>query len=402
MTIFPSTRSRQAALTIVGVMLIAFNLRPALTSVSPVLPSLADSLSLSVVGQSVLTTLPVLFLGLAAPLAPWSARRIGVERAALAAVAILIAALAVRPYVGIAGLFAGTLVAGACIGVAGVLLPAIVKRDFPRHQSLLTGLYTAALCVGASAAAGATEPLRLAFGGHWRSALAIWAVPALVAAAIWWWRTDREPPTPNRAARAAPLHRDRLAWQITGYMGLQSALAYTVFGWLPTMLQDRGLDPVTAGLALSASIMIQVSTAIGAPWLGSRMRDQRLVLVIVTVMTLIGLAGCLYAPIAGVWLWVVVLGLGQGGTFSMALTLLALRARDAETAGRLSGMAQGVGYTIAALGPLFVGLLHEAFHGWHVPGLFLGSVGVAALWMAMGAGRPLYVLDGAAADPAVR
>lgn len=199
--------------------------------------------------------------------------------------------------------------------------------------------------------------------------------------------------------RGAPLHRDALAWQITCYMGLQSALAYTVFGWLPTILQDRGLDPIAAGLALSASIMIQVSTAILAPWLGSRMRDQRLVLAAVTIMTMIGLAGCLFAPIAGVWAWVVVLGLGQGGTFSMALTLLAVRARDAATAARLSGMAQGVGYTIAAVGPLGVGLLHEAAGDWRLPGLFLGLIGLAALWAGFGAGRPIYVLEvRAAAD----
>lgn len=386
-------RPRHAALTITGIMLVAFNLRPALTSVAPVLPAIAEGLHLSVAAQGILTTLPVLFLGIAAPLAPWSARRLGIGRAVVAALVILISVLAVRPFAGVAGLFLGTLVAGASIGVIGVLLPAIVKRDFPQYQSLLTGFYTAALCIGASVAAGATEPLRLAFDDDWRPALAFWLIPAVLAAIVWWSRIEKGTPAPAEVACAAPIYRDLLAWQITCYMGLQSALAYTVFGWLPTILQDRGVDPVAAGLALSASIMIQVSTAIAAPWLGSRSHDQRLMLAAVTIMTMIGLAGCLFAPTGSIWAWVVVLGLGQGGTFSMALTLIAVRARDAATAARLSGMAQGVGYTIAALGPLGVGLLHEAAGDWRLPGLLLGLIGLAALWTAFGAGRPTYVLE---------
>ena len=145
---------RSTVLSLIGVMLVALNLRPALTSVSPVLSSIAESLSLSGTGKSVLTTLPVLFLGLSAPIVPWAARRLGVDRTVLAAVAVLVVALLVRPYIGTVGLFAGTIVAGCCIGVMGVLLPGIVKRDFPDAASLLTGVYTAVLCIGASAAAG--------------------------------------------------------------------------------------------------------------------------------------------------------------------------------------------------------------------------------------------------------
>lgn len=384
-------RDKTIALSLVGVMLVALNLRPALTSVSPVLTSIGDSLSLSGAGQGILTTLPVLFLGLAAPVAPWAARRLGVERAVLAAVALLGLALLVRPYAGAIGLFAGTIVAGGCIGVMGVLLPGIVKRDFPESASLLTGIYTAVLCVGASAAAGATEPLRMAFGHAWRPALAFWLIPAVIAAGAWWLQLGAKHVPRSRAEPTRSLFRDPLAWQVTLFMGLQSSLAYTVFGWLPSILQDRGLDPVNAGLALSISIMMQIITAIAVPWIGSRMKDQRLMAALSVAVTLIGLGGCIYAPIGGVWFWVVVLGLGQGGTFSMALTLLAVRARDADTAARLSGMAQGVGYTMAAFGPLLAGLLHDTFGNWQVAGVFLGLVGIVAISMGLAAGRRQYV-----------
>jgi len=133
--------------------------------------------------------------------------------------------------------------------------------------------------------------------------------------------------------------------------------------------------------------------AIAAPWIASHMRDQRFMVVLVMVATLAGLCGSIYAPIEGVWLWVIILGLGQGGSFSIALTLLAVRARDAETAARLSGMAQGLGYTMAALGPLFVGVLHEKFASWNIAGAFLGVIAIGAIIAGLGAGRKLYVLD---------
>ena len=215
----------------------------------------------------------------------------------------------------------------------------------------------------------------------------------MIAAAAWWLQLDgkhtpKAPHTPTTS-----LFKDKLAWQIAFYMGLQSSLAYTVFGWLPTILQDRGLEAVDAGLALSVSILVQVPTAIAVPWVASHMRDQRFMLVLVMLAILVGIGGSIYAPIEGIWLWVVVLGLGQGGSFSIALTLLAVRARDADTAARLSGMAQSVGYTMAALGTLFVGVLHETFNNWNLIGVFLGLIAVGAIVAGLGAGRQLYVLD---------
>jgi len=386
-------QSRNIIMMFVGMMLVALNLRPALTSVGPVLKTIGDSLSLSSIGQGVLTTLPVLLLGLAAPIAPRAARKLGMERSVLVALILLGMALIARPYLGVSGLFLGTAVAGGCIGVMSVLLPGIVKRDFPESASLMTGIYTAALCAGAAVAAGATEPLRIAFGNAWHPALAFWAIPALIAAAAWWLQLDGKhtPKTPHTPTTS--LFKDKLAWQIAFYMGLQSSLAYTVFGWLPTILQDRGLEAVDAGLALSVSILVQVPTAIAVPWVASHMRDQRFMLVLVMLAILVGIGGSIYAPIEGIWLWVVVLGLGQGGSFSIALTLLAVRARDADTAARLSGMAQSVGYTMAALGPLFVGVLHETFNNWNLIGVFLGLIAVGAIVAGLGAGRQLYVLD---------
>lgn len=385
--------NRTNLMMMLGMMLVALNLRPALTSVGPILGAIGESLALSSVGQGILTTLPVLLLGVAGPIAPRAAHKLGMERSVLLALMILGIALILRPYSGTAGLFVGTAIAGGCIGVMSVLLPGIVKRDFPQSASLMTGIYTAMLCAGAAIAAGSTEPLRMTFGGHWQPALAIWAVPAAVAVLAWWLQLGGKHIPRELPAAKKSLFRDKRAWQIAFYMGLQSSLAYTVFGWLPTILQDRGVRPVEAGLALSVSILVQVPTAIAAPWVASKMRDQRFMVVLVMLATIIGLGGSIYAPIEGMWLWAIVLGLGQGGSFSIALTLLAVRARDAQTAARLSGMAQSLGYTMAAVGPLFVGVLHEQFDSWNIAGGFLGLIALGAIVAGLGAGRRLYVLD---------
>ncbi|MBB5321898.1 CynX/NimT family MFS transporter [Marinobacter oulmenensis] len=381
----------EAVLALVGLLLVAINLRPALTSVSPVLKNIAAGLSLSPAAQGVLTTLPVVCLGLAAPLAPKMSRRIGPERTVFAFLILLAITLLARPLTGMVGLFVFTALAGACIGIMNVLLPGIVKRDFPTRVGLITGLYTVALNLGASLAAGATEPLRQAFGDQWQPSLVFWLVPAVIAALVWIPQLRVAHTARVRPREGHSLYRNALAWQVTLFMGLQSSLAYTVFGWLPTILQDRGVAPVTAGLALSVSILFQVVTAITTPLLGGRMKDQRAVLVGVVLLTLLGLAGCLYAPTQSLWLWIVILGLGQGGSFSMALTLLALRAPDGDTAAELSGMAQGVGYVLAAFGPLLVGLLHDWAGGWDVVGILLGLIGLGAMIVALGAGRNLLV-----------
>ena len=383
----------QRGLLLASLMLIALNLRPALSSLAPLLRQIEAGTGLSSSAIGLLTTLPVLCLGLFAPLAPRLARRWGSERTLGAILALLAAGIVLRSLLPPLGLFLGSLIAGASIGILGVLLPALVKRDFPAQAGQPMGLYTMMLCIGAAVAAGATAPLAEAFDGRWQPALATWALVAVVALLVWLPQL-RQPPTiaPRRGAGGS-LWRNRLAWQITLYMGLQSSLAYIVFGWLPTLLMDRGLGMVQAGLMLSGSVMTQLVSALTAPWLATRGQDQRLAIVVVMSLTLAGLLGCLYAPVGSLWLWAVILGLGQGGTFSLALALLVLRSRDAETAGRLSGMAQGAGYSLASLGPLLVGIIHDATHGWAPMGVLFTLIAVLATLFGLGAGRTRYVND---------
>ncbi|MDV6951525.1 CynX/NimT family MFS transporter [Pseudomonas aeruginosa] len=339
-------------LLLLGLVLVALNLRPALSSLAPLLNQVRDDTGLSAAAAGLLTTAPVLCLGLFAPLAPRLARRIGAERSVL----LILFCLA-----------------------GGIVL-----------RSLFPQVYTMALCLGAALAAGATAPLEKLFG-NWELALAFWSLPAILAAAFWLPQTRQGQHAHRQAFRVIGLWRDPLAWQVTLYMGLQSSLAYIVFGWLPSILIDRGMTAVEAGLVLSGSVMLQLITALLAPWLAARARDQRLAVVLVMATTLAGLLGFLYAPLQTIWGWAVLLGLGQGGTFSIALALIVLRSRDAHVASHLSGMAQGVGYTLAAMGPFMVGVVHDLTGGWNAVGYIFIGVAIAATLFGLGAGRSQYV-----------
>lgn len=370
-------------------ILVALNLRPALSSMAPMLVRIQQDLGLSGLAIGVLTTLPVLCLGLFAPLAPWLTRLLGAERTLSVALLVLGIALVVRANSHPLPLYLGTLGVGAAIGIAGTLLPALVKRELAQGADLVTGVYTMALCLGGALGAGFSVPLAELFGS-WRLALGSWAGLAFIALLAW--RLHIPHPRPERPAlpRRGPklrLTRQALAWQVTGYMGSQSALAYIVFGWLPTLLQRRGMDEAAAGWLLAASVMGQLVTALGAPWLARLGRDQRPTILALLACTAAGVLVLLQAPLEWRWWGAMLLGLGQGGSFSMALTLIVLRSANSQLAGQLSSMAQGIGYSIAATGPLLVGILIEYSDSMNLLTLaLLGFIGAAAL-CALLAGR---------------
>ncbi|ARQ08434.1 major facilitator superfamily protein [Rhizobium etli] len=364
-----------------SLVLIAFNLRPVFSSASALLPEIRSELGLSALGASLLTTLPVVCLGVFSPLAPRLAQRIGTERTLLGVLLLLALGTAFRGLSSLPLLFIGTALAGACIAVGNVLLPGLVKRDFPTRAALMTGFYTMALCAGAASAAGLTLPIEHALGGSLGGALAAWALPALAVGLIWLPQVLRSGAGARRNGfRVDGLWRDRLAWQVTLFMGLQSALAYCVFGWLVPILRGRGLDGVTAGAIVSLSVMVQAASCLVVPHIAVRGRDQRLINAGLCGVAVMALLGLLFAPLSSVWLWAVLQGIGQGGLIAAAMTTIVLRSRDPDVAAHLSGMAQCVGYLLAAIGPLIVGLIR----GW------TGSFSwCAVLFIALGLGAAI-------------
>lgn len=259
-------------------------------------------------------------------------------------------------------LFSGTLLIGAAIGVLGTLLPALVKRELVNSADLMTGVYTMALCLGGALGAGLSIPLAQALDS-WSLSLMSWTSFALIALIAWWWIMPQPKPRHSQTSGtgyARALLRQPLAWQVMLLMGSQSSLAYIVFGWLPTLLVRQGYSEHEAGWLMAASILTQLVSAIAAPWLARMNKDQRPALVVVLALVGIGIYLLLLGPPELRWPGTILLGLGQGGSFSLALTLIVLRSANSKIAGELSALVQGGGYTIAAMGPLAVGLMIDA------------------------------------------
>jgi MFS transporter, CP family, cyanate transporter len=389
----PSAVVPLSALAVTGVVLVALNMRTAVAEIPPVLPDLG----LSSAGQSVLAAVPVICFGLAALAAPSLRAWLGEERGLLVALVLLLAGILVRAaWPESAGLFGGTVLAGCSIAVMNVLVPSLVRRRCPGHVGLMMGVYTTALVGGGSVAAATTVPLRDAAGGSLHVALGIWAIPVVIGIVAWLPQRGHGAPPAVPGARDAirALARSPVAWYVTAFMGLQSLLYFAPLSWLPAIHRDQGIDPATAGVLLSTMNLISIPTTFIAPVLAHKMRDQRQAVAGCVALTAIGLAGVMLAPSSTALVWVVIMGLGQGGALSLALLMIVLRAGDDNTAARLSSMAQGFGYLLAATGPLLMGLLHAATGDWTVPLLALLALCAVELAAGLAAGRAREVHAG--------
>jgi len=376
----------------VCIVLIGLNLRTVFSSFSAILPEITAASGIPASLVAVLTTGPVLLLGLAAPAAPPLARRFGTERTILAAMLLLTVGLAVRGAGDFTAMTAGTIAAGAGIGVINVLLPTLVKRDFQHRLGLMSGLYTGAICAAAALGAGLTHPL-LEATGSWQAALGFWALPAAVVVLLFApLALRRRPSGSDRQAAAGPaVWRSPLAWQITGFMALQAMMSFSVFAWLAPILRDRGIDGGTAGYVVAGSIVVQVLGSFLAPPLAARLRSQSWLNAVIAVLTGTGFTLVILGPLELVWLWAVLLGVGQGSLTALALTMIVLRTRNAGTAARVSGMMQCVGYGVGSSGTLLVGVLHTATGSFTPAALMFLLIGAAAAVMGSFAGRRRFV-----------
>ncbi|MEY9965563.1 CP family cyanate transporter-like MFS transporter [Streptacidiphilus sp. MAP12-16] len=406
-TASPSLLARIAvhpATALVGILLVSLNMRAALSAVSPLLTDVSGSYGLSSTAGGLLTTLPVLLMGVTAPFVPKLVRRFGPERVVFGALGLLAAGVGLRVVSGMWTLFAGSIVIGAAIALLNVTMPGLVKRDFPERAATMTGVYSTAMIVGATMAAALSVPMEHALRG-WQGSLASWSVLALVAAAVWLPQVRKPaaatpvpqasppgtPGTPTASAASAGrmtrLWRHPLAWQLAVFMGIQSLLSYTLIAWLPTILTDQGMSRSAAGVIFAFSNLVQIAGAFLVPLMAGRMSSQRKLVALMVCCNAAGVLGLVLAPVGGAWAWAVLLGIAQGGGFGLAMALIVLRSGCAAVASQLSGMSQTVGYFIAACGPVGFGALHQATGAWTLPLVLLLVCCAVGLVAGLGAGR---------------
>ncbi|MFJ7901506.1 CynX/NimT family MFS transporter [Streptomyces sp. NPDC096198] len=425
-------RAWTARVLVVGIVLTALNLRPAITSLGALLEEVRDGLGMSGSLAGLLTSVPPLCFAVFGVMAPRLARRFGPPAVVCAGMAAITAGLLIRPYAGsTAGFLAASALALMGIAVSNVLMPVIVKRWFPDRVGPMTGLYSMALALGTAAAAAISVPMTDALGGSWQLGLAVWA--ALSATAVLPWipfvRGRRAPSEAAPGALAAGtggdgsggvaapggaagsrgsgssrvasggeeadglrITRSRTAWALAVFFGLQATAAYITMGWMAQIFRDAGVSASTAGVLLAVTMAMGVPLAFVIPRLATRLPHQGPIVVVLGVCGLAGYAGLYWAPAAGAWAWALLLGVSNCA-FPLALTMVGMRARTGAGVAKLSAFAQSTGYLLSIPGPLLVGVLYQHSGGWGLPLALMAALMVPQVAVGVRAGRDRTVED---------
>ncbi|ATM06009.1 TPA: CynX/NimT family MFS transporter [Raoultella planticola] len=386
-SVLPST-GRRHLLLIAGILLIASTLRVTFTGAAPLLDAIRADYGLSTAQTGMLTTLPLLAFGLVSPLAAGVGRRLGIERSLLVALVLICLGIGLRSLPSTALLFGGTAIIGCGIALGNVLLPGLIKRDFSQHVARMTGAYS--ITMGGAAALGSAMVVPLALAGFgWHGALLMLMVFPLLALLVWLPQTRKTataPLTGSGAMHNRGIWRSALAWQVTLFLGINSLVYYVIIGWLPAILQSLGYSEAQAG---SLHGLLQLATAapgLAIPLILHHLKDQRAIAVIVALMCAISACGLWFWPGQAV-VWTLIFGFGSGATMILGLTFIGLRANSAHQAAALSGMAQTIGYLLAACGPPLMGKIHDANGDWQIPLIAVALISVVMALFGALAGR---------------
>lgn len=386
-----SNRATGAGISLLalGIAIAAFNMRTAIVGVGPLLDAIQDDTGISATVAGLLTTLPVICFGALAGVAPRLAHRFGIDLMIWLTMVGLTVGILIRVAYPLPALFLGTIVIGASIALANVLVPAAIKRDFPQRIGLMTGVYTMGIAAGGSLAAGLMVPIMENTSLGWRGTLGTLAIPALLAvlALLPRLRMNRANLAASAAnpARRPSLWKSSLAWRVSLFMGLQSFAFFGLGTWTATLLIDSGLSEARAGLMWSVCNLAGLPVSMVAPLLAQRFHDQRVLVIVTEAIWATAVVGLLVAPASWTILWMILFGVGAGSSLSLALMFIVLRSPDAAHAASLSGMAQAVGYTIAASAPFLFGALRDLTGGWEASiAMILAVLGLTMLfgWQA--------------------
>ncbi len=358
-----------------AIIVIGINLRPLLTSISPLMTTIRDATGLSFYGASLLTSLPVVAMGIGAFGAQALARSIGETRGVALGLLAVALACAAR-WVAASG---GTLLLTAAlagVGVAAIqaLLPAVMKQRFHTRVPLAMGVFSASI-MGGGGLGARLSPWVSAAMGSWHAGLAVWAMPALVALACWL-GLNRTPSSGaavpvSVTAQSISLWRKRRAWTLGLFFGIVNGGYTSLVAWLPAFYQQRGASVEDSGSLLAWMTVFQAASALLLPLAAAPFRDRRPWLAIGLSAQLVGLLGLIFWPDVAPLVWVGIAGAGLGGTFSLTLVTAMDHSADHTITGKLVAFTQGVGFIVAAIAPVIAGVVR----GW--------SGGFGAAWIML-------------------
>ncbi len=357
-----SSPRSSAILLMITLLVLGLNLRPVLAAVGPLLDLIENATGLSSTQASLLTTLPVLLMGVFALCAPFVKNTIGIDAGIrMGAVFIALACLSRMVLTDRLGLIASAAVAGVGIALIQALIPAVIKREFGIHAGRAIGLYTTAIMGGAVLAAASAAPMAALMG--WNNALAFWAVPAIVAVVLWTMltRTSSDHGEKPAVSRSHRFWQRRRAWTLMIYFGIGTGAYTLVLAWLPSFYVTLGETRQTAGMMLAGLTLTEVAAGLAVSVIIGRFADKRLLLAGVLMCLLAGLSCMIVAPRPLAIPAMLLLGVGIGALFPLSMILTLEHMEDPALAGDIAAFVQGGGYIIASMMPLIAGSLRDRF-----------------------------------------
>ncbi|WP_433899177.1 cyanate transporter [Pseudomonas sp. PSE1(2024)] len=351
--------ARPAAWLMLGIILVALNLRPSMAAVGPLLSAIRGDMALSFSLAALLTLLPVMAMGLAMFFGMAVSQRLGEQRTVLLSLLIIGGATLSRLFLDSAGgLIASAVLAGIGIALIQALMPALIKSRFPDNVALCMGLYVTSI-MGGAALAASFAPWVLMQTGNWRAGLAVWAVLALLAIPVWWATRTTSPDVTRSVIRKESFFTNSRAWLLAIFFGLGTASYTCVLAWLAPYYVEKGWSEQNAGLMLGFLTAMEVISGLVVPAIANRSRDRRLVLGTLLGLIIAGFLGLILSPQHLSLLWPCLLGLGIGGLFPMSLIVSLDHLDEPQRAGGLTAFVQGIGYLIAGLSPLMAGAVRD-------------------------------------------
>lgn len=375
-------------LLLLGIIMIATNLRAPITSVGPLVGTITNSLNLTGAQAGLITTLPLIAFAIISPIAPKLARKFGTETTILGALILIILGLSIRYLPSISTLFLGTAILGCGIAVGNVLIPSIVKQEFQNQSGLVTGIYSVSMNLTGAIASGVSIPLIEKLGWTWNQAFSLWIILAALALLAWLLQLKNKKATPevNVVDTNNSIWHSSLAWSVSLFMGIQSFIFYVLVAWLPEMLISQGIPSSKSGGMLSLLQLTLLPTTFIIPIIAEKRPNQKSLVVISFTLFTLGISGLMFSSLAVISLSIIAIGIAGGIAFSLSMMFFNLRTSTPKEAADLSGMAQSIGYILAAVGPFLFGLLHDLTNNWQSSLFLLIGMTIILLFVGLNAG----------------
>ncbi|MBU3174124.1 CynX/NimT family MFS transporter [Clostridium estertheticum] len=384
---------------ILTIIFISFNLRAPITSVGSIINLIKGEFNLTSGMAGFITTLPLIAFAVFSPFVSKISSKFGYGLTMLGGLIFIILGELIRSYTNFFGLFAGTALIGMGIATGNVLIPSIIKLRFSKNVGVITSIYTTSMSVFAAIASGVSVPLAIGLKLGWENALAVWTLLTVITVFIWIPQLKESKITTNsqpimKNTKGTSIWKSPLAWWVTLFMGTQSLVFYCLVAWLPSIITSRGMSAEFAGMMTLLFQLVGLPATLIMPIIADKFDDQR---IITTISSLIYLVGMILLLVSNSTVLIIVslilIGIGMGGSISLAITFISLRSPNARKAAELSGMSQSAGYLIAAVGPFFIGFIFDRTASFTIPIVILILFIIMLIYFGLKVSKNAFVAE---------